>query len=257
MNLLKTIVAISVLFGSTSVLAQTALPQAATPPAIITTTPNETAAGAVATTNKVYVDQSGQNVDVNIEQTGSSNIIGLVADPIYLRGDNQNVIIKQTGNLNKLLMSIISDTGSLGAATVTFQQLGNSNEADIRCGAGANEATCNSLDMNIRFAGNSNKLFYRGTGSNITTTMDIQGNSNEFNMDVLSPNASQYLKFVGDFNNVDITQTGTAGANGHSLWADFTGTNNVLTVQQDGTLETVINVKSVGSNGVWNIKTGH
>ena len=257
MKLATTIAAIAALFGSTSVLAQTALPQPATPPTIITTSPNETAAGAVATTNKIYVDQNGQNVDINIEQTGTSNIIGLSTDPIYLRGDNQNVIIKQTGNLNKLLMSIVSDTGSNGVADVTVQQIGNSNEADIRCGNGQAEASCNALNMNVKFSGNSNKLFYHGYGSNITTALDILGNSNEFNMDIFSPNSSQVLKFVGDFNNVDITQTGTAGTNGHSLWLDFTGTSNTVTTQQYGSTETIINIKSVGSNGVWNIKTGH
>ena len=257
MKLIKSVLVLAALFGSTSVLAQTALPQAATPPTIITTTPNETAAGAVATTNKIYVDQSGENVNINIEQTGTSNIIGLSTDPIWLRGDNQSVIVKQTGNLNKLLMSIKSDTGSNGLATVTLQQIGNSNEADVRCGNATGEDSCNNLNMNIKFSGNSNKLFYHGYGANITTAMDIQGNSNEFNMDIFSPNASQVLKFVGDFNNVDITQTGTGGANGHSLWAQFTGTGNTFTTQQYGSTETIINVKSVGNNGVWNIKTGH
>ena len=113
---------LGLLFVSTSAFAQTVLPTAPTPPTIVTTSPNETDANSVATTNKVYIDQAGGNVDVNIVQTGTANIIGTSADPIYLRGDNQSVIVTQTGNGNSVLMGIVSDTGASGIATVTLRR---------------------------------------------------------------------------------------------------------------------------------------
>lgn len=256
MRLLKYIALSAVLVAQTA-YAQVVLPTAPNPPAIVTTSPNETDAGAVATTNKVYIDQSGQNVDVNIVQTGTANIIGTSADPIYLRGDNQTVIATQTGNGNSLLMGIVSDTGASGIANITIRQIGDNNSADIRCGTLQNETGCNQLDMNAKFTGNNNAFRFHGSGANIRNSMDINGNNNTIDMDVLSPNASQTLLFTGNYNNIDVTQTGTGGTYGHTLYGNFTGSSNVLTTQQYGVSETIININSVGSNGTYNIKTGH
>lgn len=249
--------ALGLLFISTSAFAQTVLPTAPVPPTIVTTSPNETDANSVATTNKVYIDQAGANVDVNIVQTGTANIIGTSADPIYLRGDNQSVIITQTGNGNSVLAGIVSDTGANGIATVTIRQIGDLNLADIRCGTLQTDASCNQLDMNAKFTGNSNSLVFHGSGANIRNSMDIQGNNNTFNIDALAPNASQTLLVTGNYNDFDITQTDTGGTYGHSLYVNLTGSLNTVTTQQYGVSETVININSVGSNGVFNIKTGH
>lgn len=249
--------ALGLLFVSTSAFAQTVLPTAPTPPAIVTTSPNETDANAVATTNKVYIDQQGGNVDVNIVQTGTANIIGSAVDPIYLRGDNQSVIAVQTGNGNSLYMGIVSNTGAQGIATVTVRQLGDLNSADIRCGTLQTDSSCNQLDMNARFTGNNNAFVFHGSGANIRNSMDFSGNNNTINIDALSPNASQTLLVTGNYNDFDITQTGTGGTFGHTLYVNLTGSLNTVTTQQYGTSETVINVNSVGSNGTFNIKTGH
>lgn len=241
----------------TSVIAQTVLPTAPTPPTIVTTSPNEVTASAVATTNIVYIDQSGNNVDVNVVQTGTANRIGSSVDPIYLSGDNQTVIATQTGNGNELYMGVLSATGGTGIANVTVRQIGDLNTADIRCGVGQGEADCNQLDMNARFTGNSNVLVFRGSGANIRNAMDVTGDNNAFNMDILSPNASQTVTVTGDYNNFDITQTDLGGSFGHSLSVNLTGSLNTITTQQYGASETVININAVGSNGTFNIKTGH
>ena len=249
--------ALSLLFVSTSAFAQTVLPTAPVPPTIVTTSPNETDANAVATTNKVYIDQSGGSVNVNITQTGTANVIGNSSDPIYLRGDNQSVIGIQTGNGNQLYMGIVSDTGAQGIATVTVRQIGDLNTADIRCGTLQTDSICNQLDMNIRFTGDSNSLVFHGSGENIRNSMDINGDNNTFTIDALSPNATQTVLVTGDYNNFNISQTGQGGTFGHSLYANLTGSLNTVTTQQYGASETVINLTAVGSNGTFNIKTGH
>ena len=249
--------ALGLLFVSSSAFAQTVLPTAPTPPSIVTSSPNETDANAVVTTNKVYIDQEGGNVDVNIVQTGTANIIGTSVDPIYLHGDNQSVIAIQTGNGNQLYMGVVSDTGVNGIATVTVRQIGNLNTADIRCGTLQTDSSCNQLNMNARFTGNNNSFVFHGSGANIRNSMDFSGNNNTVNIDALSPNASQTILVTGDYNDFDVTQTGLGGTFGHSLYANLTGSLNTVTTQQYGASETVININSVGSNGVFNIKTGH
>lgn len=257
MKLSKFLLVGAALCYGTSAIAQTVLPTAPTPPAIVTTSPNEVTASAVATTNIVYIDQSGNNVDVNIVQTGTANRIGSSVDPIYLSGDNQTFTAIQTGNGNELYMGLVSTTGGTGVAIATVRQIGDLNTADIRCGVLQGEANCNQLDFNARFTGNSNDLVFKGSGANIRTSMDISGDNNTFNMDILSPNASQTLLVTGDYNDFDITQTGLGGSFGHSLSVNLTGSVNTITTQQYGTSETVININAVGSNGTYNIKTGH
>lgn len=243
--------------GTAYAQAVAVLPTAPNPPAIVTTSPNEVDASSIATTNKVYIDQSGQNVNINIQQTGTSIIAGTLADPLYLRGDNQTVTVVQTGNGNSLLMGIIGATGQGSGTTATIQQLGNNNSADIRCGTFQGDANCNGLNLNVKFTGNSNDLDYHGSAADITTTIDSNGNNNAFTMTINSPNASQTLLYTGDFNVTNVTQSGAGGTYGHSLYASLTGSTNTLTTQQYGASETIINLKSVGSNGVFNIKTGH
>lgn len=256
MSNLKNITICSLLVASPAFAQNASLPTAPQPPTIVTTSPNVSDANAVATTNKVYIDQSGENVNVNIEQTGTGNVFGTVADPVYLRGDDQTIISIQTGNNNSVLMGIDSSATGADTATVTIRQIGNLNTADIRCGLDAN-TNCDSLDMNVRFTGNSNQFTFLGSGTNITTSIDVTGNSNQLTIDALSNNGSQTLKFAGDFNILNMTQTGAAGSFGHSAWLDFTGSSNTITTQQYGATETVINVLSVGSNGTYNIKTGN
>jgi len=248
---------IALLFVSTSAFAQTVLPTAPIPPSIVTSSPNETEANTVATTNKVYIDQEGGNVDVNIVQTGTANVIGSFSDRIYLRGDNQSVIAIQTGNGNQLYMGIVSDTGALGIADVTIRQLGDLNISTIRCGTEETDSSCNQLDMNAKFTGNNNAFVFHGSGANIRNSMDFTGNNNTINIDALSPNASQTILVTGNYNDFDVTQTGSGGTFGHSLYFNLTGSANTITTQQYGVSETVININSVGSNGTFNLKTGH
>ncbi len=243
--------------GTAYAQAVAVLPTAPNPPAIVTTSPNEVDASSIATTNKVYIDQSGASVKVNIQQTGTASIVGTLADPIYLRGDNQTVTVVQTGSTNSLLMGIIGGTGQGSGTIATIQQLGDNNSADIRCGTFQGDSNCNGFDLNAKFTGNNNTLNYHGSAADITTTINSTGNNNAFTMTINSPNASQTLLFSGDFNTTNVTQTGAGGTYGHSLYANFTGSNNGLTTQQYGASETIINIKSVGSNGVYNIKTGH
>ena len=257
MKLIKSLLVGAALLYGTSVIAQTVLPTAPTPPTIVTTSPNETTANAVATTNKVYIDQEGANVDVNIVRTGTANIIGAAADPISLRGHNQSIIAVQTGNGNQLYMGVVSGTGETGIAAVTVRQIGNLNTADIRCGVAQADAICNKFDLYARFTGDSNALTYHGSGDNIRASIDVTGDNNAFNIDALSPNATQTVLVTGDYNDFDVTQTGLGGTFGHSLYVNLTGTLNTITTQQYGASETVININSAGSNGTFNIKTGH
>ena len=85
-------------YAATAVTA----PTAPTVPATVTVSPNATTALANPTTNRIFIDQAGNNPDVNMTQDGSGNKAGSSARPVYLRGADQKIITRQIGNNNEI-----------------------------------------------------------------------------------------------------------------------------------------------------------
>lgn len=252
-----------------SAIAQTTVTAPTTPtiPTMVTVSPNATAALATASTNRVFIDQSGDNPNVNVTQDGSGNIQGSAARPIYLRGIDQTIVTKQIGTSNSLFLEVKNPTtGANQGATVTIQQLGNSNSVDASCGVGdagaagslsdgtsmGGSSGCKAVDINWKFSGNSNSLQWRASGNDIKSAIDVLGNSNSFFIDVLGDKHTQTIKVSGDTNAFHINQRGGNSA-GHSIWTDLTGNSNNITISQTGTVDNVLNIKSVANSGTFNI----
>lgn len=257
-------------------------PTAPTIPSVATVSPNASSALAVSTTNRVFIDQSGENPNVNITQTGTGNTAGAdstytkaltgipnrlgtpvtrswtLSSPIYLRGADQTIVMVQTGNNNTIGLRAENPTTSGDGVNVTIQQIGNSNVVDAACGGGtASDGTtaltgCKDAVLNWKFSGNTNVMQFRGTGDNLNSNVDASGNSNEFYIDSIGNGHSQTLKVSGNYNVFNVSQTST-GASGSSAWIDVNGSTNKFTVNQAGTVDSVLNIKSVASTGVWNI----
>jgi hypothetical protein len=242
------------------VMAQTAVsaPSAPVIPNMVTVSPNATAALAIATTNKIFIDQSGANPNVNMTQEGTGNAAGTGGRPVYLRGDDQTIVTRQIGVSNDIsLEAVIGITGTDGV-NITIQQIGDSNKVDAACGYGTASTGgtaltgCNAADFNWKFTGDSNDLQFRGTGNDLKSAVDVTGDSNIFRIDAIGNKHSQTIKVVGDTNTFDINQRST-GAAGSSIWVDLTGNSNTFTISQTGTIDNVVNIKSVSTSGMFNI----
>jgi hypothetical protein len=261
---------------------QVLAPTTPTIPSVATVSPNAASALAVSTTNRVFIDQSGENPNVNITQTGTGNTVGAdstyqkaltgipnrlgspvtrawtLSSPVYLRGADQTIVTVQTGNNNTIGLRAENPTTTSDGVNVTIQQIGNSNVVDAACGGGtASDGTtaltgCKDAVLNWKFAGNTNVMQFRGTGDNLNSNVDASGNSNEFYIDAIGNGHSQTLKVGGSFNVFNVSQTST-GAAGSSAWIDVTGSTNRFTINQTGTVDSVANIKSVASTGTWNI----
>ena len=258
---MKQLLLVLALFAAFPTMAQTAVsaPAAATIPTMITVSPNATSALATATTNRIFIDQSGANPNVNMTQDGSGNKAGSAIRPIYLRGIDQTIVTKQVGSTNEINLEVVNDTTGTGkGSTVTIQQIGNTNTVDAACGYGTASTGgtaltgCNSFDANWKFTGNSNLLQYRGTGADQTSSVDVTGNSNSFYMDVIGDKHTQTIKVAGDTNTFNINQRSTGSA-GSSIWVDLAGNNNNFAISQTGTIDNVVNIKSVSNSGTFNI----
>ena len=256
----KTVLAI--LLGVTgTVMAQTAVtaPSAPTIPTMATVSPNATASLAIATTNRIFIDQSGDNPNVNMTQDGSGNKAGSSARPVYLRGIDQTVVTRQIGASNEINLELVNDTtGSGKGVKATIQQIGDSNKVDAACGYGTASTGgtaltgCNAADLNWKFTGDSNELQFRGTGSDLKSAIEVTGDTNKFFIDAIGDKHTQTIKVVGDTNEFNINQRST-GAAGSSIWVDLAGNSNKFTMSQTGTVDSVINIKSVSNSGTFNI----
>ena len=243
------------------VMAQTAVsaPSAPVIPNMVTVSPNAIAALAIATTNKIFIDQSGDNPNVNMTQDGTGNAAGTGGRPIYLRGIDQIIVTRQIGVSNDISLEAVNDTTGTGnGVNITIQQIGDSNRVDAACGYGTASTGgtaltgCNAADLNWKFTGDSNDFQFRGTGDDLKSAVDVTGNSNIFRIDAIGDKHSQTIKVVGDTNTFDINQRST-GAAGSSVWVDLTGNSNTFTISQTGTIDSVVNIKSVSNSGMFNI----
>ncbi len=255
----KTIITI-LLAAAFPAMAQTAVtaPSAPTIPAMATVSPNATAALAIATTNRIFIDQSGDSPDVNMTQDGTGNKAGSSARPVYLRGIDQTVVTRQIGVNNEIMLEVLNATTGTVGATVTIQQIGDTNKVDAACGYGTASTGgtaltgCKSADLNWKFTGDSNELQFRGTGDDLKSAIDVTGDTNVFRIDAIGDKHSQTIKVVGDTNTFNINQRST-GAAGSSIWVDLAGNSNSFTMSQTGTIDNVINIKSVSNSGTFNI----
>jgi hypothetical protein len=249
----KTLLAVLIAM-SLPTMAQTAptAPLAPTIPNMITVSPNAASALASATTNSVFIDQSGDNPTVNMTQVGSGNKMGSAIDPVYLRGINQNIVGIQQGNNNNIsTLQIINDTSGAGVgATVTIRQIGNSNTVDAVCGDST--TGCNKANINWAFSGDSNSMYFRGQGNELTSQVNVAGNGNAFNVSMIGNKHTQIVDVSGNNNTFNLTQNST-GSTGSSMVISQTGTGTTFNVQQSGTINNVLSLQSVANGGSFNI----
>lgn len=282
----KTIITI-MLLSAFPVLAQSVAVTQPSPNApvnpVLTISPNAVSSLGSNTTNRVFVDQSGENPDVSITQTGVGNTVGAnatytksitaipqrlngqtpatrnftVDTPLYLRGADQDITIVQTGNNNTISMRAENPTTSGDGVSIDIQQIGNSNFVDASCGGGATVGgtaltTCKDATISWKWTGNSNVMQFKGTGDSLNSQVEVTGNSNEMYVDAVGDKHSQVIKVSGDFNVFNISQTANS-TNGSSVWVDLTGNSNKFTISQAGTQDNVVHIKSVANTGNWNI----
>ena len=258
----KTLLAI-LLTMSFAAMAQTApvAPTASSPAAMIQTSDTAFAAGVTtalgnATTNIVYIQQSGNTPIVNITQDGNSNRIGADAlgtpNPMLLSGSNQTVTIIQSGVNgaagNNNVINTLQLVTTAGASNVTIQQLGNSNFIDANCGGGT--ANCNNANVNWRFQGDSNSLNFTGSGDSLITGINTLGNGNTFNVAMTGDGHSQLVNVSGDNNVFNLSQTASSPSN---IVINQAGGGTTFNVSQSGTYASVANIQAQSQGGSFNI----
>ena len=201
--------------------------------------------------NEIYVDQTGATANIDLEQLGSSNIIGGtsaiagVMTPLDLDGGTMTLDINQIGDSNKFLGDITADN-----FTGYFEFDGSSNTFNIQVDP-TNTYGADGSNLNIDVAGSSNTFNYDQATADLASTLDldwiIQGDSNTFDFDIDYDQATNYVDVDGDSNTITFDADGYGSG---YFYLDQTGNSRTFNIQQQSTLASDwLQINSTGTGG--------
>ena len=229
------------------------------------------ALGSLAHANEIYIEQIGDNLDLDITQDGQNNEFGDSTTDALLDGDDMTFAITQTGNTNTIDAKIKGND-----YTGTWQFTGNSNNVDLTCDntAGVN---CETVTLNITTTGSTNifDVFIgeSADAQNLIANFTVTGDGNVLQTEVdgedavvtvvLNNSSSNSSTTLNDQNSgnstqaggnlVDIDISGDGDINGHKVILDVTGGGNKINVTQSGIYDNTVNLDMTGDDGTVDI----
>jgi hypothetical protein len=203
--------------------------------------------------NDIYIQQSGDNLDLDITQDGQNNQAGNSTTAMSLTGDTMTFSISQVGDSN-VIEALINGTTYTGNINLT----GGSNTVDLDCAAN----NCDTVSMSIDVTGDSADITVdlgsTADSSDYVGTIDITSAASEtFTLTVNAAAADADIDIsnasgtVG--NTSSYTQTGDGDSAGHSLTHSHTGDGGVINMSQSGIYDNKINVTTSGDNAAIDI----
>lgn len=211
--------------------------------------------------NEIYINQSGDNLNLKVRQLGDNNKVDTVMNGYQLTMD-----VLQEGNRNELLKN---GTGISGDGnTITTEQWNNTTSSDVNKIYIDVNGNNNEIDVGqgCKFAGGmSDTTCDRDTHEDAGHTLyvDIQGGNNKVKggqkSGTANPNHNASIDVDSDGNDVFYTQAGSGEKN---LTLDINNDSNDVTVNQlygthtanitlNGSDSTTLNLTQQGS-GVMN-----
>ena len=202
--------------------------------------------------NEIYVDQSGNSASIDIEQLGSSNLIGGTSaisgtmTALDLDGVSMTLDINQIGASNIFRSDAIDGDNFTGF----FEFDGDSNTFTIQADP-TDTYGIDGSNYNVDVTGSSNTFTLDTGTSALSENLDldwiINGDSNTFDFDINYDGATSYVDVDGDSNTVNFTGSGYAGG---YFYLDQTGNSRTFNIIQSSTLAADwLQINSTGSSG--------
>ena len=194
--------------------------------------------------NEIYVDQSGNSANIDLEQLGSSNLITGTSGvsgtltALDLDGVSMTLDINQIGSSNIFRSDAIDGDNFTGF----FEFDGDSNIMDILMNS-TGLISADYVNLNIDVTGSSNEfdlaIAENADSSYLDLDWIILGDSNILNFDIDYENAINYLDINGSSNAIDFTASGYSGttsADSGYFYLDLDGSSNDIDITQSSTL---------------------
>ena len=194
--------------------------------------------------NEIYVDQSGNTAIIDLEQLGSSNLIGGTSavsgtmTALDLDGVSMILDINQIGSSNIFRSDAIDGDNFTGY----FEWNGDSNVMDILMNS-TGLISADYVNLNIDVTGSSNEfdiaIAENADSSYLDLDWVILGDSNVLDFDIDYENAINYLDINGSSNAIDFIASGYSGttsADSGYFYLDLDGSSNDIDITQSSTL---------------------
>ena len=198
----------------------------------------------VAADNEIYIDQSGNSASIDLEQLGSSNLIGGTEavsgtmTALDLDGVSMTLDINQIGSSNLFRSDAIDGDNFTGF----FEFDGDSNIMDILLNS-TGLISSDYVNLYVDVTGSSNEFDLKIAESSDSSYLDLDwtilGSSNEFDFDIDYANAVNYVDINGGSNVVNFTASGYAGTTSSDsgyFYMDLDGSSNTFNIIQASTL---------------------
>lgn len=213
--------------------------------------------GSMSFANEIYIDQVGDNLDLDITQDGSSNQFGDSTTAVDLDGDDMTFSITQTGNNNDIA-AVINGNSYTG----TWAFTGDYNTVDLTCdSAGTN---CENITLNITTTGDANDYTFAigstadADGSTISFTVTGDNNIIDTTVDgksvalaVTVDNSASLATTSANSdegNAITINSSGNGDTVGHSVTLDITGGGSTYDVTQSGIYDNTVDATFDGDS---------
>ena len=206
--------------------------------------------------NDIYIQQSGNTLDLDITQDGQNNVAGTSSAGIVLQGNTMTFNIDQVGNSN-----VVSATVKGVTYTGNIDLTGDSNDVALLCSS-ASTGNCDTVSMSIDVTGSSADINVSiGEGAdaeNFTGTIDVTSAADE--TITLTANGTSAIADIDVTNSsgsagntATYSQTGDGDINGHTLTHSHTGDGAVTDISQSGVYDNIISLTTSGDNAEINI----
>ena len=216
---------------------------------------------AGANDNAILLDQSGDTLNLTIDQIGYGNKLcgsissGDCASDWILTGNSVTMDIDMIGNLNQIFGPTLFDS-----TDVDLSMTGSSNIWDWNVGYGG---SADSSTVDVAITGSSNTFDidwgYAASAERLNMDLDISGGSNVWDINIDSDDVTWNVDVVGSSNNFATTQSDGAYQSVTMEWIGSSGDIDIL--QTSGTCPTgisscygVINAEFDTENATVNIK---
>jgi hypothetical protein len=176
----------------------------------------------------VYIDQTGDDVQINITQTNGMNRINTQGDAAVVSGDEIRINFLQQGDQNTADIQLRN--GSDGTI-LNYSAIGSLNEFTIDFATAIdNEVTVNvEGDQNIISVCGNIACTSSASVSDTINVMNIDGNVNTVRFALNASNSNNTLSIDGNTNTVDLTQS---SGTGHITNISIIGSGNAVGVIQ-------------------------
>jgi hypothetical protein len=181
----------------------------------------------------VYIDQIGDDVQVNITQNNGMNWVNTDPNPAVVHGDGIRIDVLQDGDQNTADISLSNNSDG---TVLDYSATGSFNELTVDL------ATAIDNEIRATVGGDNNAISVCGdlsctasmTVNDTVNVIDIDGSYNTVRMALDSESSVNTVAIAGgsinNGNTVDIVQTGATG--GHITNVGIAGGSNAVTIIQ-------------------------